>query len=310
MSTTVSLSQAIEGYLIAAYARRLSRHTLALYVRSFRYLQEFLEEDRAMDEISAGDVRAFLGSLDGMSPNSVRKHYVGLSALWTWAVGEGVARRHVVREVDPPRETRRDIIPYTEEDVKAMLSKCERSRGYVRPGKRRCANSRPTAMRDRAMITLLVDTGIRASELCGLRIYQCDLRNQRVTVEGKGRKERVVPISARTAQVIWRYLATREDAERKAGFLFTTMRGGPMERNALRRLLHRIGERAGVQGVNVHRFRHTFAIWFLRNGGNVFALQRVLGHSTMTMVERYLAIAQTDVEDAHRQASPVANWLL
>lgn len=235
---------------------------------------------------------------------------VGLSALWTWAVSEGVARRHVVRDVEAPRETRRDIIAYTYQDVKAILAACTRSRGYVRPGKRRCANSRPTATRDRAMITLLVDTGIRASELCGLRIYQCDLRNCRVTVEGKGRKERVLPISARTAQIIWRYLATREDAEHKASFLFTTMQGGGMERNALRRLLRRIGDRAGVEGVNVHRFRHTFAIWFLRNGGNVFALQRMLGHSTMTMVQRYLAIAQTDVDDAHRQASPVANWLL
>jgi integrase/recombinase XerD len=78
----------------------------------------------------------------------------------------------------------------------------------------------------------------------------------------------------------------------------------------LRHCLQAIGARAGVPDVTVHRFRHTFAIMFLRNGGTVFALQRLLGHSSLDMVERYCAIAQTDIERAHKEASPVTNWAL
>jgi integrase len=84
----------------------------------------------------------------------------------------------------------------------------------------------------------------------------------------------------------------------------------PLSRYALGRLVKRLGDRAGVHGATVHRFRHTFAIEFLRNQPNIFALQRMLGHSSLEMVRRYLAIAQADVEVAHQEGSPVANWAL
>ena len=95
-----------------------------------------------------------------------------------------------------------------------MLAACDRSRAYTRPGKRKCENQRPTALRDRAIIFLLVDTGLRASELCDLRLRQVDLKSHRIVVMGKGRKERTLPIAPRTAQALWRYLSTRNDTGR------------------------------------------------------------------------------------------------
>jgi integrase/recombinase XerD len=77
-------------------------------------------------------------------------------------------------------------------------------------------------------------------------------------------------------------------------------------------LIHTASERAGVAGAHPHRYRHTptGVITFLRNGGNVFALQTILGHESLEMVKRYLKIAQTDLQKAHQDASPVMNWLL
>jgi integrase/recombinase XerD len=273
----VSLSQAIEGYFLAAHARRLSSHTLSDYDTTFRRFESWLNEDPALASISTTDIRRFLASLEGLSDKTVLNYHTGLGALWTWAVKEGLVEKHIVHEVERPDPEQREIVPYSQQDVKAMLAACGRSRAYTRPGKRVCDNERPTALRDRAIIMLLVDTGIRASELCSLRLAETDLKNLRVTVMGKGRKGRTLPISSRTAQVVWRYLATREDRQRAKAFLFTAGEGRPLERNNLRRTLQRIGQRAGVHGVTVHRFRHTFAITFLRNGGNVFALQRMLG---------------------------------
>jgi integrase/recombinase XerD len=109
---------------------------------------------------------------------------------------------------------------------------------------------------------------------------------------------------------VWKYLAKRKEAKPDEPLFETTGRQA-LDRNALRKMLLAAGQRAEVvEPVTPHRLRHTFAITYLRNGGDVYTLQRLLGHSTMDMVRRYLSLAQTDIADAHRRASPVDNWRL
>lgn len=156
---------------------------------------------------------------------------------------------------------------------------------------------------------LLLDTGIRATELCELVINQVDMNNKKILIFGKGAKERIVPVSAQTAQALWKYMATRP-SDLGNDLLFVSKTGSRLERDDLCRLITRLGKRAGVPNAHPHRFRHTFSINFLRNGGNMFVLQSILGHSTMSMIKKYLALAQADVEAGHKQASSVAHWKL
>ena len=106
---------------------------------------------------------------------------------------------------------------------------------------------------------------------------------------------------------MWRYLQERPDID-PAAPLFTSTGNRPLTASALEKRLSKIGAKAGVAHVHPHRFRHTFAIEYLRNGGDVFTLQALLGHSSLTMVRYYLQLAQSDVEQAHRRASPVDRW--
>ncbi len=216
---------------------------------------------------------------------------------------------HILHNIPAPRPEQRAIEPFTEADIRAMLSSLDRSKTYSRPGKRECNHSLGSSVRNRAILLVLLDTGLRASELCELHVKDVDLNNRRPIVLGKDSKERIIPFSAVTSQAIWRYEATRPK-DPANDFLFVIAEGQPLDRVGLGKLILRIGERAGVTNAHPHRFRHTFSINFLRNGGNSYALQMMLGHSTMEMVKRYLALAQADVEAAHRQASPVANWRL
>jgi integrase/recombinase XerD len=113
---------------------------------------------------------------------------------------------------------------------------------------------------------------------------------------------------ARTAQAIWRYLSHQPAPRGNHHRLFLAEDGTPISRYALGRLISRLGTRAGVPGAHPHRFRHTFAIQLLRNAGNGYVLQTLLGHSTMEMVKVYLELAQQDLDESHNRASPVDNW--
>lgn len=306
---TYLFSKIIEGYLMSLGARHLSQHTIDDYSRTLYRFAEFLGEDLPVDQITTRHIESFLATKSHLSNKSILNHYIGLSALWTWLVGEELAPENIVRKLKPPKPQKKEIIPLTEQEVKALFGALNRSRIYVRDG-RKIDHSLGSMERNRAILLLMLDTGLRATELCDLKIEDLDNRNNRIYVrKGKGMKERLLPFSPRTGQMIWRYLATRKDTQ-PTDPLFTGRLNRPMTRTKLAEMFQGIGKRAGVANVHPHRFRHTFAIEYLKNGGNAFALQAMLGHNSLETVKIYLRLAQLDVDLVHRRASPVDGWRL
>ncbi len=129
--------------------------------------------------------------------------HIGLSALWPWAVREGHADVHVPHEVRPPKPEKRAIVPFSQTEITGLLDAANHSAPYKhrRSGQHTC-NNRPTGLRDTVIILTLLDTGIRASELCGLIIADLDKTNSCLRVMGKGAKERIVAIGKRTLRAI------------------------------------------------------------------------------------------------------------
>lgn len=321
----ITFSQAIDGFLIDKRAERLSEHTIRDYQNSFRRLAAFLDGDLSLSSITAEMVTRFQADLAaqvvapaGIAPRAAKplskktilNVHTALSSLWTWAVDNGYAPTHVLHSVPRPRPEERAVIPYTERDVKKMISLLSHKARHTWRDHVDYTQARPTATRDLAIVLTLLDTGIRASELCGMKVQDVDMVNRRLRVFGKRDKQRSVAFGKATGRAIWRYLVTRDDKQPEDPvFVSYGEVDEPMTRKAVFLLVRGIGERAGiVPEANVHRFRHTFAINFLRNGGNMFALQEMLGHTSLDMVRRYLRIAQADVDDAHRRASPVDRW--
>ena len=331
MATKLTLSQACEGMIQYKVATGKSKYTIADYRSSFKKLFLFFPEDMSFGDISRKKLIAFFSWLqdgyktepDGvaprgqfkLSPKSILNIHINISSLWTWAVDEGFVDENIVRKISPPPVEAPVIETFTKDDIALLLKSCERSRTWK--NKSSISNSRPTADRDRAIVALLLDTGIRASELCNICFGDINIKTKRIHIFGKGgghdKKERFVYFGRRTSQLIWKYLLPRMDEIQEDDPVFVV--GSldywkPMNRSVLWKQLRRLGEKAGVSKTYPHRFRHTFAINFLRNGGDIFTLQAMLGHSDLAMVQRYARIANMDVEKAHRKASPVDNWRL
>jgi integrase/recombinase XerD len=200
----------------------------------------------------------------------------------------------------------------TREDVEALINVCENSRTWK--SRANTVSARPTAGRDQTIIRTLLDTGVRAGELCGMTYGGLNLSNNSIRIRGKGPgrdpKERQVYFGKRTGQALWKHLTPRLDTIKEADRVFTAVLSDPrpLTPTHLARLIRNLGRRAGVKKVRPHKFRHTFAINYLRNGGDLLTLQALLGHSSLDMVKRYARVAQTDLKEAHRKASPVDKW--
>ena len=204
MGNTFPLSRIIDGYLLSLAARHLSEHTIADYSRTLHKFSAFLVTDPPVHEITTRHIELFMQSFSNLSNKSLLNYYIGLSALWTWLVKEGFVAENIVRKLTPPKAEVKEIIPLTEAEIKLIMAALNRSKIYQRQGQS-MDHALGSYDRNRAIILLMLDTGIRATELCELKIEDVDSRNNRIFVrKGKGMKERNLPFSSRTGQMIWR----------------------------------------------------------------------------------------------------------
>lgn len=287
----MTLGEAIELYVDAKKAEFLSPRTIESYVSILKHFSEHIGQDKIFSAIETKHIRSFLGNLNVSKKTALNAH-ITLSSLWTWAVSDGLVVDHVVRRVKAPEPEQREIIPFTNSEIHRILESVDLQK---------------YRLRNRAIVLILLDTGVRATELCTLTMK--DLQDVNLKVFGKGAKERNIPMSRRTLTALSEYLKTRKKQTEDSP-VFAVENGRPMDRGTLRKLLDRAGNLSGVPDVHAHRFRHTFAINFLRNSGDAIALQDMLGHSTLDMVKRYVHLAESDIQDIHRRASPVENWKL
>jgi integrase/recombinase XerD len=311
----MNLSTAIGGFFIHHTAAGYSPGTLGAYRWALNLLLKYLG-DQDLSTITHQQLLDFFAWLHTdyptqLSGSSIENVWKAIRSFYNWASPELVSQRPD-HDLPRPRYASPQIQPFTPEDIQALLKACELTKRADTTTRQSFAMKRPTARRDRALVLFLLDTGLRVSECARLTVGDVDMTTGEVNVKpfGSGRKTkgRMVYIGKSTRGALWRYMASRDS--HPSARLFLTEHSAPMDRNSIRLLIDGLSERAGIIHAHPHRFRHTFAIQYLRNGGDVFTLQRLLGHSSLQMVQHYLAIAQTDIGAAHTRASPVDRWRL
>ncbi len=157
------------------------------------------------------------------------------------------------------------------------------------------------------MIITFLDTGLRLSELIGLQLADAHIEHGYLKVMGKGARERVVPIGSVAQKALQRYMFhfRPEPYYEDQDYFFLTLERKPMSINAAHLIFTRLSKKSGVKRFHAHLCRHTFATNYLINGGDVFSLQQILGHTSLEMVRRYVTLASAQVRVQHRKFSPM-----
>jgi site-specific recombinase XerD len=223
---------------------------------------------------------------------TVAHYYHCLNVFFSWLVREKLTPQNPLSSIQKPHKEKRVIQALSTEQIRILLSHCPPRSAL--------------GCRNRAIVTMLLDTGMRVSELAALRLPDFDPETGALLIEhGKGRKQRLVRIGAATQKVLWRYITTYRKGT--SDRIFRSKSGGPLEANAIKLVVRRLGKKCNIPKVHVHRLRHTFAIGFLRAGGDIFSLRYLLGHSSLTMVANYLgSLDADDALRAHRRLLRVA----
>lgn len=277
--------------------RRLASHTLESYGRDLATLARFTEH-RGVDVVGLGrgDLEAFVRHLltRGLSPRSVARTVAAVRGFYRFLVLDRRLAESPAEDLQAPRAW--PALPrfLTLEEVDHLLTQPDVSTAR--------------GLRDRALIELLYATGLRVSELLGLRLADLHLDSGYVTCAGKGSKQRIVPIGDQAVGWVRQYLGSSRPVllcRRNSASVFVNARGGPLSRVGFWKILKNYGRKAGItRDLSPHVLRHSFATHLLDRGADLRAIQMMLGHADLSTTQIYTHVLETRLRALYDQFHP------
>ena len=284
----MKFSKLVDGFFLDK-SLILSNTSVSTYGFTFKSFIAFID-DKDVSTVAANDVKRYLQQIvmvDGVSKRTAFDRHAHLSSLYKWACDE-LGIENIMLKVTKPKYTKRIIDPFTPTELETLVKNLDK-----------------TNIRFNAILLTLLDSGLRITELCNLTIADYTADSGKLYIRsGKGDKDRIVYLGKKARKAIWRYLADRKDIHSDQP-LFATSTLTAMNRHNIRRDLQAYGKALGINA-HPHKCRHTFAVNFLRNGGNIRQLQMILGHARLDMIQTYTKLAEIDLQQA-ANFSPLDN---
>ena len=308
-SKFLELKNLIEGFELSCQTEGKSQKTIEWYTAFLTRFRLFLESEQLptkLKSITKNDVRAFILYLQtkartpwggkSLSGATIQGYVRTLKAFLSWAVREDYISSSQIGHIPIPKTSAKIISTFSGEQIDKLAGLCR--------------SSNDDGQRNLTMLLLLLDTGIRVSELVSIELNDVNLPEGYITIRnGKGGKWRLVPIGSLAQKSLWRYVNNfrPQPLTQQVTRLFLNGRGLPLSKSGVQQMLRRYGRRAGFNGIRCspHTLRHTFAKNYLLNGGDIFSLQKILGHSSLASVRIYLNLFAADVKHQHLRFSPV-----
>jgi integrase/recombinase XerD len=272
--------------------------TLAAYRRDLKAFGSWLEQERTheLNAVMAGDIEAYLAwrFARRAQPRSAARYTSALKRFYRYLLREKLVAADPTLSLDSPKLPRTLPKTLTEADVERLLDSADAGT--------------PLGLRDRAMLETLYATGLRVSELVGLKLTALNLNDGVLRVTGKGNKDRLVPLGEEAVQWLRRYMTTARPLlleKQLSDAVFVTTRGDGMTRQAFWYLIKRRAAAAGItRPLSPHTLRHAFATHLLNHGADLRVVQMLLGHSDISTTQIYTHVARERMKQLHAQHHP------
>ena len=289
------MSSAVKKFYTRCVAMNVSTRTIDTY----RYhIERFIRMTGTTDLSSVTRDTFFQLFADmrekGYAPDTIRGEYVALHAMFKYLYEEGYIPNNPMDRIKKPKLPKKFARTFTVEETTKILE------FYAN-------KSDEISIRNNAVIALLFGTGIRKGELLGLSVLDVNLGERILTVTGKGNKQRVIPLTKSVCRSLRRYMDVRRG--NNYPYLFITRDGGRMSDGCLREIFRTLKSELNMSGnrFSPHTVRHTFAKLFLLNGGDLFALQKILGHEDISVTRMYVDYTEKEMNVQMEQCSPLEN---
>lgn len=288
--------EAFEGFITEKEANNLAPTSLINYRTTFGAFCKFFEftEETLAEEIEQKHIFKWIGTMKqmGLSTSSINHYVRDIRAFLYWCMNKdrGYIERFDIKLIKAQEE---QLKLYTDDELEQLLQKPRKTDSYV-------------TWRCWAIVNWVLATGNRASTICDVKIGDISFSHKEITLRHtKNGKAQIVPLSSSLETVLKEFIRIWRRDTYADSWLFANIGEEQLTTNALRLSYERYCESVGVNKTNIHGLRHNFAKGWVRNNGNMFALQNILGHSTLDMTKKYVRMFAEDVKQDYDNFSPL-----
>lgn len=286
-----TVEEAFDDFLNSKRANGLQEKTLLTYEQHFHAISKELNSTQYLEDLSKREIEEAINRLRArLSSNSVRSYTATLKSFLSWCAAEDLTEVSIK-------------LYKAEETVKDTYSNAELQKLLKKPNTRSCGFAE---YRNWVIINLLLNSGSRASTIRNILIKDVDLENQTISYRHtKNKSIQIVPLCCEMRKILKEYMRVRDGLGND--YLFPNQDGGQMTENGLNEAIRKYNRARGVEKTSIHLFRHSFAERYLKQGGNPFDLQKILGHSTLAMTKHYCRIYDKELIKNYDKYSPLQN---
>ena len=293
----MTIRECIDDFLIEQQVRGNSPKTQKHYFRCLGLFERFQSpKNPDISAVSVSDCKAYYIHLSNRNVSSVtvQTYIRALRAFLSWCYLEGYISENIPKKFRLPKAQKKKIDILTDSEVE-QLFRCFSGRDFI-------------SIRNYCIVALMLDSGLRLNEVVTIRRDKIHIAEGYAIVNGKGNKERFVPLGLNSKRALLRYCAIVPNKEKETP-LFVKDTLIPIKESTVKQLFRKLKSRSGIPRLHPHLLRHTFATRYIERGGDIYSLQSILGHTSLEMVKKYVHLIPSKTVVNFAVLSPLYNAL-